>query len=1841
VALGGQPAEPPAGADPPPTKAEPAELPDAASAPLAADGGFHLNLPDLSEVREPLEIAVLAPSGATLEHTSLKLKQLESELVLTATPAQPFVVRPSDDPTLGEPKRLTGRVIGHDGRSASAGLPLVLYGLNGAAGAAARPLLSLKTQVGGYFSGDRPSDSLVAAYGEIGGERAPISLVDGRLPQRAVLVVDLPAVEEECGCTPSPPRAPDQIDLVANSEAYSQDLGGGCVNLTMPNRVIEEYSYFTVVRITEPDVRPMNTEPPHRIPPEVLRRIADLVVDDRLTDRSLRAIAAEPMAAGHINGEVVDHGNGAEGPAEGPDGGRGGPVEGGSDGGLDGVDRATAAQKLIFSLDTRRASELLADPARITQEGVLAAAVKSEAIDLHRLIDLLRGRPTRTALDGRHSIDWDATPTVYEATTVALGHVLHFRQVWRADGYSLGDLLYSLPLAPGQKRLVSMVDWTRRTTGERTEELESEEEMRALAERDRDVSEIVGSHLDEQIDGGSSTSTSAGGGGIGAGFIGSGFGVLAGVAGGASGSESTSWQDSSRTLSGNSLQQLRDRTTQRASAVRSVRSTVVQTVTQGETVRAETEVVANHNHCHALTVEYFEVLRHFQVAEELAYVSECVFVPLPMLPFDQPKARRWRATLLEWLRRPQLGKGFDAIDRIATNWDGWDYPEHRFSEEAPEELDGELRISFVIPRPHDDEDGAFQIDGWNWLTPFLWGAPFSVFNQMADHVNNLFRDINRQMTAEFYTQIQRARDEYFAREVAPRVAERIVHRMRFGYVTRAGVQVPLPMDATLVSKYAEGVPLYVSIRAAGALPPLPREEIHRFRVYLDDNLFAGLPFTFDVVPPEARILVTSARARYRTPHLTHLLFDNPWVNNDLGDGDDVLIATPTAFEERKDPRAEDRRAADQLVKHLNEHLEFYHQAVWSSLDPQRRYLLLDGIVAPNSGGRSVASVVENRLIGIVGNCMVLPVTPGIHLDPTLAPDPNTGERIDLIHAYAADPPQPTRISVPTRGVYAEAIPGECDACEKKDDTRFWRWEESPLPDEPTPIEPISTDSRQAPEADATPTPLPQPIVNIQNAPGLPDPLGLTQAMEILGRSDIFREASGLAGTQRNALAAFQGVMDTAKAFGGMAAQLAQQQELGRTVDRTLEQIKGAQATGMLSQQQASDLAHAALQSLAGDAGAEHQNPVHDPDVSKAIEKATESKSGSVVVTSPGETVTTSFDDGESSGTALGAATVPVSENLEGLVTLPLVRDKQTTDKPPWKYDKSEVISDLAGARDFSVVARSDLGKALDFWDLLVKEKYVVPDAGAGTFQVRVRMRVTYPSVPGKSAELALKGKLPIAVLVHGNHGVWGAATLGGKTGTTRTFPTPWGPKTYDVYEVIGGGLRPSFEGYAYLQDELARQGIVSISVDCNLANALDLLIETRTDLVLEALKLLSDQSKKAGSKYQGRLDFDRVGLMGHSRGGDAVVRAAKRLAGTAPGTVKALCSLAPTDFTGGDVPASRMFLDAADAGFYLVVYGALDGDVDGTDGPDGPGGTGFRHYDRARGDKAMVFLDKAHHNSFNTVWHTDGLDTTDGRTLDKVAGADPKNHKQLALDYIAELFRWRLKGESALAVRFDGRKTNSVGTEASMQWLFGTSVKRFDDFERVPTNLLGGATKLTIPAADANIGAVRDENQVTHGGKPGTKLGILMPHQSHMLQLEWGKPRATGVTAYTTDVPAAHQDWSALDTLLISIGGYYDPTSQTTINAEWLPRIRLVLSDDAGKSAVVDFNGYGASVPSKPIFTKKDGVHESTMMRLETVPVQLSLFAGVDLHKVKQLALELEPAGIVTAFVDSIHVVKR
>lgn len=1091
------------------------------SVPVAADGSFHLILPDKTDMKEPFSLSVLAPDGERILMREFSLRDLNEQMEFRVKPKAYFPVRPSDDPFLGRRQRLTGRVLDRTGRRQVANKQVLLWGRRkGAQADDFRPVLVALTDKQGYFFGDYPAGVFEQAYGvaAVGQqEKVPIPLVNEAFPTRVMLAVDVPDEDEEkdeCQCKSEIPRAPDTDELTAASSSYSADLGTGrCVDFTLPNRTLEEFNYYTVVRTTDPQIKGLTLEEPLHIPPAIIRKF--------FSSPSLATLAR----------------------------------------GAEGLPGLSAAETKTLSTAVRRIQAInpnilraaISSPDQFTPESLMTAERATLFRDFTSILNILRKKtPGRGAMTAANFADWDDTPTFYQATTIAHGHILHFKQVWKADGYSMGDLLYSLPLAPCQKKQIAVIDWDRRETGARTELLEAEESLQASMSRDRDISEIVDSTFTENMRAGSQAKTWAAGGGFGL-AIGP---LVLGGGGGGGGASSSAWQNSARSLAASSLHQLRDRTMQSASAVRSQRSTVVQSVSQGESMRVQTEVVANHNHCHAITIQYFEVLRHMQVSQELVDVQECLFVPLLMSRFDRSKALRWRTSLnSRWLIDRSLRKGFDALQRIEDKYEGSDLPAGRYSQETIEYLDGELRIAFQIERPKDKDDGVFDEPQWALFVPFLWTSPFAIFNQ---YLNG---------------RIQAERDRIFQSEIAPRIAEKFVQTLRFSLRGSTGV-AEVQLDPTLVSRYAADTPLYVSLRPRGGVPPVSREWVTRFEIHATHPL-----------PQYSRAIIHSGSVRYRTKYMSNFLFRDARIMNDLKVSDPVHIATFLSKEELRNPREEDKEIAKKLLAHLNEHIEYYHRVIWWNMDKERRFMLLDGFVAPNANGRSVASVVENRLIGIVGNCLVMPVAPGFHLDPTYTQD--VENPIELLHHYAPTTPiPPMRISVPTRGVFAESVMGSCNSCEEKDETRFWRFEESPCPDQPTPIQPVSTESRRSEPPSLQAKDFPSPIVAFQNVPAAPDPTGLAAALTLLGTPGIFKDITGLTENQKNALAAFQAALDTSKFFGGEAAKLAQQRQMATTMDKTMQSIKRAQDAGLIDKDTATALTKSALQGLIG----EERNP---------------------------------------------------------------------------------------------------------------------------------------------------------------------------------------------------------------------------------------------------------------------------------------------------------------------------------------------------------------------------------------------------------------------------------------------------------------------------------------------------------------------------------------------------------------------------------------------------------------------------------------------------------------------------
>jgi hypothetical protein len=184
----------------------------------------------------------------------------------------------------------------------------------------------------------------------------------------------------------------------------------------------------------------------------------------------------------------------------------------------------------------------------------------------------------------------------------------------------------------------------------------------------------------------------------------------------------------------------------------------------------------------------------------------------------------------------------------------------------------------------------------------------------------------------------------------------------------------------------------------------------------------------------------------------------------------------------------------------------------------------------------------------------------------------------------------------------------------------------------------------------------------------------------------------------------------------------------------------------------------------------------------------------------------------------------------------------TTDSP--KYAVSPAIEYQLGT---VVTSTSDTEKAIgpDGTPLVDKDgKPVKIDAGPHAIPVHGWLR--YP-VASASAD-ATSSRFPIVLFLHGQH----------------------------------SPADPSYQGYDYLAQNLAQQGYVVMSIDANAINASgqgDPSSQSRAQLLLGTLDRMRQIDTNGGpgvlSALRGRLDFDRVGIMGHSRGGQGVSYAIK------------------------------------------------------------------------------------------------------------------------------------------------------------------------------------------------------------------------------------------------------------------------------------------------------------------------------------------------------------------------------
>lgn len=584
---------------------------------------------------------------------------------------------------------------------------------------------------------------------------------------------------------------------------------------------------------------------------------------------------------------------------------------------------------------------------------------------------------------------------------------------WYPIGHGLGDVAYSLALAPGESVNLAFIDWAREDEATRGEETEVEERLQHNLLRDRTIEETVTASLREWQRGGSVMGGAAGT------YGGGSYGLSGAIGGG----YTTSSGD--RDLNANTAQTLADSIAQTSSAKRGLTSTVVVQSSQQESQAIQTRVVANHNHCHALTVLYYELLRHFRVETRWTARRPVRLLEWPAIDFMSPgeagkEAKPSGATLA--LRHLRVIESVLLDERLRDDLDVL-------------QVLADASVEFAPSSKELDPPAEYELTSFEFLvrtgkvdlpTTFRWVNLITRSEQVIEcALPEQVRDVTNGYSLPWSTGQPGGSEELFTLRPQRRVTWNNVAKIQLM------ANPSWPVDHVVAKTTHNNL----AWRMYDGPLPDGRETIERGSVPLPVTAYGS-----------------------------------------------VSVSTPLDSLEPSQ-----KRSLKRVLDHLSANSVYYSRAIWLAEDPDARAVRLKDEKTPD--GRYLMQEIENRPLGVFGDKLVFPIAGSV------AP-PSPGSVVEKL------------VSVPARGVFAEAKLGSCNACEVIDNTRFWDWQQSPIPEKPTPIEPPSPNiiRYEVPQG-VDPSDLPAPVINITNPPAAPDPTGLANALSLMATANIFRDMS--------------------------------------------------------------------------------------------------------------------------------------------------------------------------------------------------------------------------------------------------------------------------------------------------------------------------------------------------------------------------------------------------------------------------------------------------------------------------------------------------------------------------------------------------------------------------------------------------------------------------------------------------------------------------------------------------------------------------------------------------------------
>jgi hypothetical protein len=672
--------------------------------------------------------------------------------------------------------------------------------------------------------------------------------------------------------------------------------------------------------------------------------------------------------------------------------------------------------------------------------------------------------------------------TVPMAGTLGLGYTLWMSQRWTFQGLGLGDLVYSLALSPGEQQQVAIFE--RVDTAAVTEsEFFSEEEVRdEAAKSDTSTQATFNSAFNEMVNGGSQFSThasSASNASQGAFSV----GIISAGGSGSSGTSdasgvNTQWLQGQRNTTQQAAESTHSAADSHAAARRSAMRTSMRMATASESESVTTRVITNHNHTRALTLQYWEVLRLYDVTTAIDGLTLTCLIPMQVvrfLPPGQPLTLALADPLLVSSRASVMMRYSSII---------------KHADVLAQALPRRLQYGLTLLQ-------QFAADPTATVDPF-GGAAQDVIQFRLEGTFLPCEDVYITAVTKRNTRIGPVRLVNAAQIPADRYSSReeLVAALRSDRQTNTKtLTANLALPASLNRNDVVGFEFSRRFRTIDYTLVAP--EIAAVNVL--QALFPNAPPSWLNVGPlkigeaDAHVLTRSTihlapselESELGGPLLRHFQAAiqelDAQGNPNSGDKDETFVRGETyandslnGVELPPQPypipaiqlgpvlRFNQILEIEKTVQHVVRNTVQYSRAVWASISPDERAILLehytigvpsDGVADP-SQMVPLLNCVENRVLGFFGNSMMMPFMIPQAVAEQMGIDP--AELQDGLLAFQREAfvsPQST-IALPTRGVLGEAILGHCSSAEKIDLTRFWNWADAPADSAPA-ISPVT------------------------------------------------------------------------------------------------------------------------------------------------------------------------------------------------------------------------------------------------------------------------------------------------------------------------------------------------------------------------------------------------------------------------------------------------------------------------------------------------------------------------------------------------------------------------------------------------------------------------------------------------------------------------------------------------------------------------------------------------------------------------------------------------------------------